>query len=266
MSRNIKLFKALNDIDNQFLMDSEEKNNTVFKLKYFKYAAACVVVAIIGVGGYKLLKSENNLSSQGDSNPTSDYQTDVKVLHPGDKEPEDKNETFVYQVTPEEEEKMRQEAEEYKRQKEEELENNFIPPTDEEIAKRQEELEKVDNIYQQLVKEGRDMIVRYNGEETVKKYEEARDKSNEQEKLDDIRGITEGTAKLWELYINTIWEHDDEITDSERAIIMITVSPNGLDYYAQKHEEYRQVYDMYRTLKAKHRDFEDVFAKRLSGE
>lgn len=225
-----------------------------------------VIAVLIAVVFAITSKKINNSTSQGISNPSGDSQTDVKVLHLGDEEPKDVNETFVYQVTDEEEERIRQEAEEYKRQKGEELAQQQIQPSNEEIEKRQENMKTVDDAYQQLIQEGRDMLVRYNGEDLVKQYEDNQKISIEEGNYDKLIGISEGTAKLWELYLNTIWEHDDEITDSERAIVLLTINPNGLEYYAKEHEEFYQVCDLYNSLREKHRDFQDVVAKRLSGE
>lgn len=148
----------------------------------------------------------------------------------------------------------------------EEIESKQVQLSEDEILKRQEDMKTVDDAYQQLINEGREMLVRYNGEDLVKQYEDNQKISIEEGNYDKLIGISEGTAKLWELYLNTMWEHDDEITDSERAIVLLTINPNGLEYYAKEHEEFYQVCDLYNSLREKHRDFQDVIAKRLSGE
>lgn len=236
MSKDMKLFKALNDIDNNLLMDdNKEKDIKRFYVKYLKYAVASIALVVTLFGGYKLFKKESDTTtSQGDSNPTSDYQTDVKVIHPGDKEPEDENEFFVYQITPEEEEQMRLEAEEYKQKMMEEIEKNRKQPTEEEmaemIARMDKEAKGYDQAYAQLVKEGRDMLVRINGEDVVKAYEDEEERTRSIETLSSPLAVSTGQIKLWEFWMDTIIEHYDEINNDEISILLIQINRICLEY------------------------------------
>lgn len=260
MNKDMKLFRALNDIDNHLLMDESEDVKT-FYVRYFKYVAASITLIVVIFGGYKLFKKENDTSaSQGDSNPTSDYQTDVKVLHPGDKEPEDVNETFVYQVTAEEEEKMKQAGEEAIRQELENRENNSGIS----LSEYQDTMDKHTDVWTQMMNEAREMLVRFNGEDVVKKVEDEREESLKTENVDAITGVTEGTVKMWKLWLNTIYEHDDEITDSERAVLLTMISPLSLKNYVEKHPEYSDVYETWEKLKEKYPFPDEAIAERMS--
>lgn len=251
MNKDMKLFKSLNDIDNHLLMDdNQDKDVKVFYTRYLKYAVASITLVVVVFGGYKLFKRENDTStSQGDSNPTSDYQTDVKVIHPGDKEPEN-NEIFVYQITEEEEEQIRQEAEEYKQKMMEEIEKNRNSPEREEQKKKElEEMRKAEEEARSLKAKAIDVLYLYNGEEKVNQLFYDWNDAVSRLAWTKEEGNPVETMYLYDMYLDTIIEHGEEIDTEIVGLILVQISYTILDQFRSVHPEFDYISDKYNTAK-----------------
>lgn len=209
-----------------------------------------VIAVLIAVVFAITSKKINNSTSQGISNPSGDSQTDIKVINLGDEEPE--NEIFAYRITEEDEEKMLEEAH---KKLEEELSNKQIP-TDEELAETanrlKEEGTKFDinwNYIKQLTNE---TLILYNGKEKVEKIENAYLESLKNADSLGTLDITKEHAEMYDFWLTTIEEHEEEMDKLVIDMIMTSISPIPLKLFVEKNQEYSYILDKYNNINNKY--------------